>query len=91
MVHRSATEPAPVYPAAEGPMWAGWVYVGLAALAGAQLLATVLRAGSGEPALLPSLVGVIAFPALAAGSFLRTRRSRARTDLARDCLIGRGG
>ncbi|MEW1750051.1 hypothetical protein ACIQU1_17890 [Streptomyces angustmyceticus] len=60
-------------PTLAGPAWAGWIYLGLAVLAGVQLLAAVLQSGAGEPSLLPSLVGVIAFPALA-GSALRRRR-----------------
>lgn len=56
------------------PAWAGWIYLGLAALAGAQLLATVLQSGAGDPGFVPSVVGVIAFPALA-GPALRRRRT----------------
>lgn len=58
----------------EGPAWARWVYLGLTMLAGAQLLAAVLDEGGGEPAVVSGLVGVIAFPALAATAFLRARR-----------------
>ncbi|MGI5256025.1 hypothetical protein [Streptomyces angustmyceticus] len=61
-------------PSLAGPAWAGWIYLGLAVLAGVQLLAAVLESGSGEPSLVPSLVGVVAFPALA-GSALRRRRT----------------
>lgn len=78
MVHHTASAPIPARTEPEGPTWAGWIYLGLAALAAAQLLALVLHPGADEPTLLPSLVGVIAFPALGARSFLRTRRSRAR-------------
>ncbi|MFG2140170.1 hypothetical protein [Streptomyces sp. NPDC048650] len=76
MVQRSVTAPIPAYAPREGPVWAGWVYLGLAALAGAQLLAAVLQAPAGapEPELVSSLVGVVAFPALAATAFLRGRR-----------------
>ncbi|MFE3883693.1 hypothetical protein ACFXPQ_12435 [Streptomyces lydicus] len=48
-----------------GPAWAGWLYLGLAVLAGTQLLATLLQSGADDPSFVPSLVGVIAFPALA--------------------------
>ncbi|MGW9046540.1 hypothetical protein ACWGQL_28810 [Streptomyces lydicus] len=66
---RQHTRPTPL----AGPAWAGWLYLGLAMLAGAQLVATVWQSGAGEATFLPSLVGVIAFPALA-GAALRKRR-----------------
>ncbi|WP_164492858.1 hypothetical protein [Streptomyces lydicus] len=66
---RRNTHPTP--PA--GPAWAGWLYLGLAVLAGAQLAATVWQSGAGETAFLPSLVGVIAFPALAGAALLKRR------------------
>ncbi|MFF8313332.1 hypothetical protein [Streptomyces lydicus] len=66
---RQHTRPTPL----AGPAWAGWLYLGLAVLAGAQLVATVWQPGAGEATFLPSLVGVIAFPALA-GAALRKRR-----------------
>ncbi|MFE2225506.1 hypothetical protein [Streptomyces kronopolitis] len=56
------------------PAWAGWIYLGLAALAGAQLLATMLQSGAADPGFVPSVVGVIAFPALA-GPALRRRHT----------------
>ncbi|MFJ9470863.1 hypothetical protein [Streptomyces caniferus] len=74
MVQRSVTAPAPSYAAREGPAWAGWVYLGLAALAGAQLLAAVLEAPAGESAVVSGVIGVVAFPALAARAFLHSRR-----------------
>lgn len=58
------------------PAWAGWIYLGLAALAGAQLLATVLQSGAGDPGFVPSVVGVVAFPALAVPALRRRRTGR---------------
>ncbi|MDC7335274.1 hypothetical protein [Streptomyces lydicus] len=66
---RRHTRPAPL----AGPAWAGWLYLGLAVLAGAQLVATVWQSGAGEATFLPSLVGVIAFPALAGAALLKRR------------------
>ncbi|MFF8371790.1 hypothetical protein ACF05W_23485 [Streptomyces lydicus] len=66
---RQHTRPTPL----AGPAWAGWLYLGLAMLAGAQLVATLWQSGADEATFLPSLVGVIAFPALA-GAALRKRR-----------------
>ncbi|MFF8788721.1 hypothetical protein [Streptomyces sp. NPDC015125] len=66
MDQRSASTTPPA-----GPAWAGWLYLGLAVLAGTQLLATVLQSGAGDPSFLPSLVGVIAFPALAGAALPR--------------------
>ncbi|MFH8681589.1 hypothetical protein [Streptomyces lydicus] len=49
------------------------MYLGLAVLAGVQLAVTVWQSGAGETAFLPSLVGVIAFPALAGAALLKRR------------------
>ncbi|BDH12595.1 hypothetical protein HOK021_37740 [Streptomyces hygroscopicus] len=74
MAHHSDFASVPSHTEPEGPAWARWVYLGLTVLAGAQLLAAVLQEGGGEPAVVSGLVGVIAFPALAATAFLRARR-----------------
>ncbi|MFG2533347.1 hypothetical protein [Streptomyces sp. NPDC048516] len=66
MDQRSASRTPPT-----GPAWAGWLYLGLAVLAGTQLLATLLQSGAGDPGFVPSLVGVIAFPALAGAALPR--------------------
>ncbi len=73
MAHHSDIASVPSHTEPEGPVWARWVYLGLTVLAGAQLLAAALEEGGGEPAVVSGLVGVIAFPALAATAFLRAR------------------